>query len=165
MITLIEQYAVFSLDDPMCGDGSLRLDVTRVTRKDPRLSEEAILRFRNPTPDRSFRDQRSRTKPNDRIMSSSNESPHNKKFISVDAIQSMLPEENCRLSLVAVPCEEATEARPRWTMELRDDTGHRYTVKTQGSHCRPMYASTPSGVYGIAAEIGIDQVVLCIPQG
>ncbi|SDX86500.1 hypothetical protein SAMN05444358_11371 [Ruegeria halocynthiae] len=86
------------------------------------------------------------------------------KYISTDAAKTLLEEERKRTMLFAIPFKKASLIRPLWTLEIHNDKGPRYVLQSRSQRSRPILAGTPSGVYGIAAEIGAEQVVLCMPK-
>lgn len=85
------------------------------------------------------------------------------KYISIDAAKVLFEQERSRIALYAIPFKDSKLERPRWTLEVLYNTSPRYIIHSRRRISRPILASTPSGVYGIAAEIGADQVVMCLP--
>lgn len=101
---------------------------------------------------------------NDGVQSTRSEQGRRSRYLSIDAARVLFEEERNRISLYAIPFRGASLARPRWTLEIIYDTGPRYILQSRSRLSRPMFANAPSGVYGIAAEVGAEQVVLCIPN-
>ncbi len=87
------------------------------------------------------------------------------KYISIESAQALAIESNATYSLHAVACADATDARPRWFFEIRSSDSASFILQSRANKSRPIYANTPSGVYGIAAELGVDTVALQIPEG
>jgi hypothetical protein len=85
------------------------------------------------------------------------------KYISIEAAMILFEEERHRVSLYAIPVKDSRLERPRWTLKVIYDTGPQYTLHSRSRHSSPIYANAPNGVYGIAAEVGAELVVLCMP--
>jgi hypothetical protein len=85
------------------------------------------------------------------------------KFISFADVRSDVLTGSSSIKLAAVLCSDAKMTRPNWFFEYHDSLNNVFVLGSRSNTRRPFVASKPSGVYGVAAELGVLRVDLEIP--
>lgn len=82
--------------------------------------------------------------------------------IAVTAARALVKERKGNVELTALYRERSEGVSPHWVFELRDGS-RRFILMSTGSVGRPFYAFEPSGIYGVAADMGVARVLVEVP--